>query len=1348
MSNIVIKISNPQDFPFGKLSNHSYYPMVIDGEKYDNVTKYIYSNMLSTPTYKGHIKNMDITQKNIINKDLMRAFDYFLNETNKDLLIEFILSVKGGSKSLFVDWSVNDLIQRIEVIYLEEELENATREKLFKLIKNIKKDDKKDDKKYKKHSIKQLIKVLYFIHNDIDFESVKSVEEYYRLFDKLKRKKEKYNDIIFKYTKQRIDDKDINEIRKIKTEVIKEYEDKSTSVHDIFKQFRTNEYFYTVKESVQKGLDIILLNNKQKDILINTGDRQIIYKSSDPFLGIGDNNSGYNIVGKYLMQVRHSLRINRKESEELTKKENYNNYLYDTYVVYSFLRDKMLKGEDSLNNLVNMSTNDVLKHYHDSKSPELYNYYKSKVPSKDIIIDLYKKDLLNSIILKEINNPGTIVNNIRSLYIRTLKDILVKFSKDIVFNTYLEYIIKQKYTDFTQEQLSNAITQQITKLSYEDLKSVKDRIIELFNLNAFPDELSSEINQKIKLLNIPSDEYVKSIEDIDKDRHIELRDLIISITGGNRSRYEKYTIEELSQRLYSIYNYEDWNTKPKDEIIELIISIKGGSYSDYKNWNYKDLLVRLNSIFNVEEWENATREKLVNFINKTTKMDNTYRYKEFTNKELLAKIDFLYNYEAWTDSKQSELVRTIVSITNEDPSKYKDWKYIELTNRLDSINKDIKQLYKVSNKEPIIIYEDDKNNHPDIRPFNPDFYSKMLNIDNNLYPTIKHYIITMLISKKGVRKQADFERETNMVNYSMTVGMGVKEARKCIILDNKKGDKPQDFTNIKLSIDKYNDILKETDIKLIKLYSLKGLTKKLENTELQDLLLLTDDRQIVWDSNQEILGNNRLNKTGENYIGVKLMEIRDTIKKEREGTEEINIKTYEIIKFIEKDEFILRWIKSRVSDMCNVVYKLQTYLSIKDGISVDINEEERMKKLVNITLNNIYYQCNYLNNLSKNSDEENVPAFFINIVKRCKGMSSGVQSVYNSKGSYNNKILNKQEDIDNRIREMNDEFNGNVKTINHSIEEIKIFKRKQRDEFKKAVSNFKKGNKGKTLDKKSIIKIEEFMKEFTKYQNGEYNDFLGIKKYKRTPEEILNHNNNIKFLKRELTEYIRSAKKVESHFNIVKTDVSKEYWKIISTMIIVLIKSLDNPTKNNVRKAIIDSELILSNNEFNCKDILESKKYNCILSAILNILNGIKKFKNEFSVKTMLDIDDISLATSIILNTKFNPTILDINTNIDLFGVVEEKDNIIKTDEIKELDVDYSDNPYFSFNKLGGGKGKLMISPNDINKIEKHILEVCPTNTDSHELALYTAKQILYIKNFKYNDKVKNNRINFFATII
>ena len=52
-----IKLFNPNDKPFGRLSNNSYHPITINGKNYPTVTNYILSNMLSTPIWKQILQN-------------------------------------------------------------------------------------------------------------------------------------------------------------------------------------------------------------------------------------------------------------------------------------------------------------------------------------------------------------------------------------------------------------------------------------------------------------------------------------------------------------------------------------------------------------------------------------------------------------------------------------------------------------------------------------------------------------------------------------------------------------------------------------------------------------------------------------------------------------------------------------------------------------------------------------------------------------------------------------------------------------------------------------------------------------------------------------------------------------------------------------------------------------------------------------------------------------------------------------------------------------------------------------------------------------------------------------------
>jgi predicted NAD-dependent protein-ADP-ribosyltransferase YbiA (DUF1768 family) len=90
---VVIKIFDPRDKPYGKLSNNYVHSMIItkkisiekeSTEEWNTVSNYIYSNLLRIPIYKNIVKNSK-------NKDIIRSF-------NKLKFEEFLIKIKEAFK--------------------------------------------------------------------------------------------------------------------------------------------------------------------------------------------------------------------------------------------------------------------------------------------------------------------------------------------------------------------------------------------------------------------------------------------------------------------------------------------------------------------------------------------------------------------------------------------------------------------------------------------------------------------------------------------------------------------------------------------------------------------------------------------------------------------------------------------------------------------------------------------------------------------------------------------------------------------------------------------------------------------------------------------------------------------------------------------------------------------------------------------------------------------------------------------------------------------------------------------------------------------------------------------------
>ena len=93
-------------------------------------------------------------------------------------------------------------------------------------------------------------------------------------------------------------------------------------------------------------------------------------------------------------------------------------------------------------------------------------------------------------------------------------------------------------------------------------------------------------------------------------------------------------------------------------------------------------------------------------------------------------------------------------------------------------------------------------------------------------------------------------------------------------------------------------------------------------------------------------------------------------------------------------------------------------------------------------------------------------------------------------------------------------------------------------------------------------------------------------------------------------------------------------WKRIAVLIYYLIKIMKDTNIYNIRTFITNCELFLSNHK-NCEYIISDDYENCILSALLNIINGIIEFNKSYSDSSLVTEQEIDLAVSIILNKKY-----------------------------------------------------------------------------------------------------------------
>lgn len=1315
----VIKLFNPNDIPFGKLSNNAYHPMTINGKKYPTVTNYIFSNMLTTPAFKQNIQNTEIRGSSKLNQELMTAID-FLIEKQK------IRNLDGLMKT---DPETGALITEVEPVSIDDMVQT--------IIQNTDytRDDIYGDQNKPSHLRVRWPRIRIFeeynklekarLYEQSGGESAQQAWLEYSKTGELKKsqkeleEQQKYMRIVSNEVRKPFESINLVEL---KQKLLAESEMNQMGIYQLYDRYVNEEIFNILRVATEKGYKARFEKPELAELLLSTGNSPIQYESPDPFLGIGSDGRGSNLVGITLMQIRHNMKIQKTQEEREHQEQLYYKNIYDTYLAYTILRTEMFTNRNNLEEYLGLSPTQIIEKY------GLENII-GGVPTQDTIVMLYKRDKLNPIIMKEIFQPGTLVINVRKTGIRQLQEQLLKDKKDIIFNSYLAYMIRHKYKDnldteikrhqeiedqlrkghkgmnkktksflikgqrnrqeIENDVIDDAIAQQKTELAGDKLEKLKARVIDLFNLGMLSASLSDKIDSDIEKLNIPSDEDVESAELAElpvtpavvvEEKEEEEGDMSdsSSMSEGSSDSMTKYLKDVFKMR--------------KKDLIEMIIKIKGGNEEDYNNWTMKELKQRLDGL-ELEEW----------------------------------------------GGKKEEIQEAKPSIQG--------------------------GIFIQPQGQPIGIFKELDQNRPEFRPFAPEEFTGMLEIDHRSYPTIQHYIIAKLIASTGTRKKVD-----SFGDISFIKGIGINTAHSMILVEpNLTGKKPEDFLNIPLTGEVYDKLQNETNNLLLPLYTVTALNEKFSDVSMQNLLILTGDRKIEWMSPYNLyLGSGTEKQPGINYVGKTMMDIRDKLKVTRTQQKEVVIDPSDLEKFIKKDAFVMAWVKMRIKDMCGVVYKAQQYLKIKEGLDFNMQEDEDLQRLIRFVLDELYQPCRALVELS-DKDKTPVPDFIVKLVQKCSGMSTGIQpsKKMNNKGEYtwNKEIQAKISENDRRLSQLDREFWGGVR-IEHTQSESQEFNDHQIKEW----HNFWKELNASDM---SIDEKNEEASRFREQQKEEYNEFWGIDTTIKSKDDISRYEHEKTEIKEELRSYLAKIKRIERENNLVYQEISQIYWDRIRVMLNALIINLNPATDSAIRDVLVKVEE-LNSDKTKCVRIITNEEDNCIISALINLLTGIYEMKSRFSPTEDLDEDDVSFAGSIIMNsdvqikhinTEEESEVSDIGSEgeeefdigedgafPDDFDENEEQGDYEENEEqgdYEDLPDEYEDNPYFEFNGKSKKRKLKQVQKlgvdGDLARIEQQVMLISSVN--SKNVAEAIMKMVQTIKFSRMSEKVKQNRINFFATI-
>ena len=216
---------------------------------------------------------------------------------------------------------------------------------------------------------------------------------------------------------------------------------------------------------------------------------------------------------------------------------------------------------------------------------------------------------------------------------------------------------------------------------------------------------------------------------------------------------------------------------------------------------------------------------------------------------------------------------------------------------------------------------------------------KLFTINNKYYSSIIHYIILVKISwysNLGI----DYCYKLLFKN-SKKVYLKSKKVLNMKYIKNVKN-----FKSISTLKSKMHEILENRKIILAKDANYHKFAGKNSNISLQNMLISTEPRNLIYNSNDIILGNGPLNN-GMNILGKNMENLRSLLIKNQD---KINRKKKKIIKHIYtcgSDQFLNKWFVLRLTDIIRTVIIFAKYFNI-DRINSEI---------IDYIIKNIYLPC-------------------------------------------------------------------------------------------------------------------------------------------------------------------------------------------------------------------------------------------------------------------------------------------------------------------------------------------------------------------------------------------------------
>lgn len=233
--------------------------------------------------------------------------------------------------------------------------------------------------------------------------------------------------------------------------------------------------------------------------------RPIHYMSKNVILGVGGDNDGNNLYGRHLAVYRDRILAKRASVQQEIHSSERDTKVYKSYMVFLGLRKALREGNDS-----------SLSEYRDKDIDTLYTELKDTVPdiNEATVVSMYRNGGLDRSIdyALEHNTAGSLIAAARRSEIRNYRDNQKRKAMEAVLTIYATSILSSDYPDLPTSERTAAMEQQFNELGYYDMSALRKAVWELYKEEKFDEILQPAMLEAVEAIEIPDEESITVAE--------------------------------------------------------------------------------------------------------------------------------------------------------------------------------------------------------------------------------------------------------------------------------------------------------------------------------------------------------------------------------------------------------------------------------------------------------------------------------------------------------------------------------------------------------------------------------------------------------------------------------------------------------------------------------------------------------------------------------------------------------------------------------------------------------------------------------------------------------------------